>query len=121
MQARPPEPPQRVTSMPVDPCDTNWATKLNAKNAAAIPNDPIDPPMEHVLTSHDESVSESPVYCCTQPRLAWQDDPEAPSVVCQACGYTVAEYGNVVENRAEQKDTFHKAQAQGRLWEDEPV
>ena len=123
MQARPPEPPQRVTSMAIDPCDPAWAAKLNATNAADVPNDRtepvLDPPMEHAMTSQDESVSESPVYCCAQPRLAWQDDPEAPSVVCQTCGYVVAEYGKVVDNRAEQPDAFHKPQTQGRLWEDE--
>ena len=125
MQARTAELPHRVTSMSVDPCDPEWAAKLNARNAADFPSDRtepvLDPPMEHAMTSQNETVSESPVYCCAQPQLAWQDDPDAPSVVCQACGYVVAEFGSVVDHRAKQEDAFHKVQTQGRLWEDEPA
>ena len=115
MHARPAEQPPHVTSMPVDPCDPEWGTKLNKLGANDLPSDQ----KQTTSPTSDEAGVESMVYCCESPRLAWQGDPEAPSVVCQACGYTVAEYGNVVDNRAEQKDAFRGPQAQGRLWEDE--
>ena len=112
-----------VSSMPVDPCDPQWAAKLNAVSARPHTSDSaepaFDPPNERAATPQDEAVAESPVYCCAQPRLAWQDDPETPSVVCQACGYVVAEYGNLVDGRADQQDAFHRPQAQGRLWQEE--
>jgi hypothetical protein len=39
------------------------------------------------------------VYCCTEPQLAWEGDPDAPSVVCRQCGFVVAEFGSVVDER----------------------
>ena len=124
MQARGMEPSvPPVSSMAVDPCDPQWSTKLNVESARSETSDSaepaFDPLNEHATRPQDEAVGESPVYCCAQPRLTWQDDPETPSVVCQACGYVVAEYGNLVDGRADQQDAFHRPQAQGRLWQDD--
>ena len=124
MQARGTEPSvPPVSSMAVEPCDPQWAAKLNAVSArpqtSDSPDAACDPPNERAATPQDEAVGESPVYCCAQPQLAWQDDPETPSVVCQACGYVVAEYGSLVDARADQPDAFQRPQAQGRLWQDD--
>jgi hypothetical protein len=115
MHARTAEPSPHLTSMPVDPCDPEWGTKLNRLGAHDLPSDQSQgtPP------AAEEAGVESVVFCCESPRLAWQGDPEAPSVVCQACGYVVAEYRNVVDQRAEQKNAFRRQQAQGRLWDEE--
>ena len=39
MQARQPELPQHVTSMPVDPCDLEWSAKLNTVKPDTLPSD----------------------------------------------------------------------------------
>lgn len=64
------------------------------------------------------------VYCCESPELQWSGEPDAPSVVCRACGYVVAEYGEVVDDRPEERSerfTAPPTAVQGRLWnEDRP-
>jgi hypothetical protein len=113
-RARPQEPVQPITSMALDPCDPAWAAKLSTSSSEDVSTEsPADsiPPTE-------ESAVESLVYCCKAPRLSWQGDPYSPSVVCEACGYVVAEYGNVVDDRAEHKDGFRR-ETQGQLWADD--
>lgn len=69
------------------------------------------------------------VYCCTQPQLAWEGDPDAPSIICRACGFVVAEYGNLVDGREEWREeprTFvappdSPKPEQGTLWRDDDV
>ena len=50
------------------------------------------PQLEHAMDD-----SEQAVYCCDQPHLAWNGDPDSPGVACESCGYTVAEMGQLVE------------------------
>lgn len=63
---------------------------------ASVTVGPSSPPprLEHTMDQGDEE-AESP-YCCDQPRLEWNGDPDTPGVVCANCGYVIAENGSVV-------------------------
>jgi len=41
-------------------------------------------------------VREHVEYCCDSPKLEWDGDPDAPSVICASCGFVVAEAGQVI-------------------------
>jgi hypothetical protein len=66
-------------------------------------------------------------YCCPEPQLAWAGDPDEPSVRCLKCGYIVAEYGTVLDERAAWREgtaSFEPSPpsprpAQGELFGDE--
>jgi hypothetical protein len=41
--------------------------------------------MEHVATD---------TYCCDQPKLGWNGDPDAPGIACDNCRFVVAQAGS---------------------------
>jgi hypothetical protein len=51
------------------------------------------------------------MYCCPEPVLRWNGDPEAPSICCQKCGFVVAEYGELQDYPAESRPSQPSAPA----------
>jgi hypothetical protein len=143
--------PMRVTSMALDPRDPEWGSKLNALRPEDVAPEPAEGTKVTVdaeqfndaldilvrsgkvrvegervtLTAGDfasamESVDRL-VYCCENPALVWDGPPEAPNVLCRSCGYVVAEYGEVVDDREERAAdgaafTGPPKPSQGLLW-----
>jgi hypothetical protein len=89
--------------MALEPCDPAWNQKLNALkpedlSAAFRPTSFAATCRSDEVAAAQEDV-EQIFYCCTEPQLAWAGDPDEPSVLCLKCGYIVAEYGTVIDER----------------------
>ena len=94
--------------------DVVWAARqvLSAGYEVApsqMPRRPLDPlapdadyqyrmPASRQPHPSSENSEPSP-YCCENPRLTWNGDPEAPGVACESCGYVIAEQGDVIVQR----------------------
>lgn len=99
---------RRITSMPVDPCEPDWAERVNRFTPADLPgSQPPESPRGTTIHVDAEQFAkamesvEQLVYCCESPELAWTGDPEQPGVECRQCGYIVAEAGSVTMNPAD--------------------
>lgn len=63
-------------------------------------------------TTDKELDPEVPVYCCTEPKLEWNGDPEAPGVSCANCSFPLVDQGSVMlpdatkEKKPPQKTLF---------------
>ena len=80
----------------------------------------MGPPPSHAADA--ESPEESSEYCCPHPQLTWRGDPDVPGIVCASCGYVVAEYGKVIDDRDTRPDGFCEEKPtsqQGQLWVDD--
>lgn len=55
----------------------------------------VPPSLENAMDGDAQSV-DGGTYCCDQPRLEWNGDPDTPGVACANCGYVIAENGSVV-------------------------
>jgi len=100
------EEPHPATAEPItpDPVETDLAPQTAAAETAG------------------ESTDEGSEYCCTSPQLTWRGDAEAPAIICASCGYLVAEYGEVLDERASRPDGFQSkgpSERQGQLWSDD--
>jgi hypothetical protein len=76
--------PQEVDRQGVVPADSSWET---------------------------DSPEDDAMYCCPEPVLRWNGDPEAPSICCQKCGFVVAEYGELQDHPAESRPSQPSAPA----------
>jgi len=87
--------------------DVIWAARqvLSAGDAVSPgylsrrPTDPLAPDATPFGSAEFNDagieVFEAAEYCCKRPRLTWHSDPDAPGIVCENCGYVVAEQGSV--------------------------
>lgn len=63
------------------------------------PHDPLSQspsPRSGAFSLPQNEATESGPYCCDQPKLSWNGDPDSPGVACESCGYVIAENGSVV-------------------------
>lgn len=51
---------------------------------------------EKITVDAAELAEEMEQYCCAEPKLEWNGDPDHPGVACANCGMVVAENGSIV-------------------------
>lgn len=88
---------RRIRTMPLDPCAADFAERVNATAPALLSLDTRCEESQHSSTgSSVERSIEQPAFCCEQPSLQWFGTPDAPDIGCTACGYLVAQEGDIL-------------------------